>query len=401
MKLLVINQYYPPGVSSTGQLAAEICASLVARGIDVHVVTAQPSYSASSCEALAYEERDGVHVHRISLGGLKGRESLLVRLRGYRRFLVGAYKMAKAIVAIEKPDGILTFHNPPLVGWIGAKLARRHGLRFTYVPYDIHPDILIATKWLYMPWPAIWSWNRLNRFILGEASAVVALGQGMKDTLVGAKRVPADKVHVIPLWGRPELDPSLDASAMRIELGIRSNETMLLYSGNMGIMHPLEWLIEAAEKLRDQPIKFVFVGDGAKRVRLMQAAVRLSLNNVVFLPFQSEERFAQLVSASDACIVALEPGLEKLALPSRAFTFLSAGRPLLTLMAPKADVAELVAETNCGWNVASSHELISHLRSLLENPELLKQAAANARKVYDERFCRERILDQYHAVIAA
>src|SRR5205085_4474349 len=100
-----------------------------------------------------------------------------------RRFLVGAYKMAKAIVAIEKPDGILTFHNPPLVGWIGAKLARKHRLRFTYVPYDIHPDILVATKWLYIPGPAVWVWNRLNKFILGEASAVVALGRGMKDTL--------------------------------------------------------------------------------------------------------------------------------------------------------------------------------------------------------------------------
>ena len=70
-------------------------------------------------------------------------------------------------------------------------------------------------------------------------------------------------------------------------------------------------------------------------------------------------------------------------------------------MAPAADVAEIVTEAHCGWNVSNSKDLVAQLKVLLENPELLKDAAANARKVYDERFSREKILGQYHALIAS
>lgn len=401
MKILVINQYYAPDVASTGQLAAEICASFVAKGEEVHVVTGQPSYAQNSSPASAYEVLDGVHVHRVHLGNSKGRENLLVRCAGYLKFLFGAYKLSKAVAKIERPDIVMTFHNPPFVGWLGAKLARSYGLRFVYVPYDIHPDVLIATKWVYLPKPLVWAWNLLNHFILRQSGSVIVLGQGMKNTLVYGKNVPVEKVRVIPLWGRPELAPQPTDRALRNEYGIGDAELLFLYSGNIGIMHPLERIIAAAHELRDLPVRFVFVGDGAKRAPLMQCAANLGLQNVSFLPFQSEERFPRLVAASDACIVALEPGLEKFALPSRAFTFLSAGRPLLTLMSPEADVAKLVIEANCGWNCTDAEELIVQIKTLVRYPDLLRRAAENARQIYERRFTRESIINEYHNVIAA
>src|SRR5262245_22737693 len=86
-KLLVVNLYYPPDIASTGQLAADICSNLVRRGIEVHVVTGQPSYTAAAPTAAAHEVVDGVHVHRVSAGGARGRERMSTRMTGYISFL--------------------------------------------------------------------------------------------------------------------------------------------------------------------------------------------------------------------------------------------------------------------------------------------------------------------------
>ena len=400
-KLLVVNQYYAPDLASTGQLAAEICSSLAKRGVEAHVVTAQPSYTASSPEAPLFEVVNGVHVHRVPMGRLRGRERMLVRIAGYLRFLWGAWHMARKLAKSERPDVVLTFHNPPFVGLIGAHLAHKYGARFVYAPYDIHPDILVATRWTFLPRPIIWLWERLNRWVLRSAEAVVVLGEGMKCTLVEGKGVPPDKVKVIPTWGRPELKPMSHKQSIRGELGISEGGLLLLYSGNMGIMHPLDPILDAAALLRGEPVRFLFVGDGAKRQHLVRRVEKEGLDQVSFLPFQPEDRFIQLVAASDACLVALEPGLERLAVPSRAYTFLSAGRPLITIMAPEADIARLVTEQGCGWNVTTGEELAELIRQLLSERQELVRRGERARAVYEERFQRERVLEQYARIILA
>lgn len=399
-KLLVINQYYAPDVASTGQLAAEICSSLARQGFEVHVVTGQPSYTVSSPKAPRFEVLDGVHVHRVPMGRFRGRERMMVRFGGYLRFMWGAWRMAREIVKTERPDSVFTFHNPPFIGLIGAYLARHYQLRYTYALYDIHPDILIATRWTFLPRPLVWLWERLNHWVFSEADAVIVLGEGMKRTLVEGKGVPSEKVHVIPTWGRPELEPAPRNQPIRDELGIVDEELLLLYSGNMGLMHPLDPILDAAAELQGFPVRFLFVGDGTKRQHLVRRVENEKLNSVTFLPFQPEDRFIQLVAASDACLVALEPGLEELAVPSRAYTFLSAGRPLLTIMAPDADIARLVTEECCGWNVTDGPELAGLIRSLLEDPGELVRRGQQARAVYEARFQRAKIIQEYVDVLS-
>ncbi|MBC7232380.1 MAG: glycosyltransferase family 4 protein [Chloroflexi bacterium] len=399
-RLLVINQYYTPDVASTGQYAAEICEDLAREGFEIHVVTGQPSYTVSSPDAPPFEVRNGVYVYRVPLGRSRGRERMRTRLAGYMRFLVGAWWQARRLVRSKPFDLVMTFHNPPFVPLIGAYLASRYGLRYVYVPYDIHPDVLLATGWR-LPAPLVRLWEGLNRWVFSHASAVVVLGEGMKRTLVEGKGVPREKVWVIPLWGRPELKPVPRAQSIREELGIKENELLLLYAGNMGILHPLEPIIDAAALLQGLPVRILFLGDGAKRERLVRRVEKEGIGQVNFLPYQPEERFARLVAAADGCLVVLEAGLERFALPSRAFTFLSAGRPLITLMAPDADVARLVTETGCGWNVTSGQELADLVRELLEDRQEVLRRGRRAREIYDERFRRDRVIRAYAGVFEA
>ena len=392
--MVAVNLYYAPDVASSGQLLAELCQGLAEGGLQVTAVAGQPSYSVGGLDAPALETVDGVEVHRVSLGGSRGRERMRTRVTGYVKFMWRAWRQVGKIVKSRRPDVVFTLSNPPVVGLIGAYMAWRYKTRFIYILYDIHPDVLLATNWIKLPRLVVAMWNVVNRWIMNRAEVVVVLGNGMKATVKG-KGVPDDRVKVIPIWGRPELQPVEKPAGIREELGIDEHEIMVLNAGNMGIMHPLEPIIDAAAMLAGQPVRFVFVGDGAKRQSLTDRVERESLDRVIFLPYQPEERFTQLLSASDACFVALEPGMENYAVPSRAYTFLSAARPLITLMAPNADVAQLVTERDCGWNVTTGDDLAALIESLIADRRDLEIRGRNGREAYEERFRRRRVIEQY------
>jgi len=396
-RLLVINQYYVPDIASTGQYAAAICGALARCGHEVHVITAQPSYTASSPVAPSFELLDGVHVHRVSLGPFRGRERLTTRLGGYALFLWGAWRYARRLLRNRCFDAVITFHNPPFVPVIGASLGSIYGIPYVYIPYDIHPDVLIAMGWP-IPKPVLWAWERLNQKIFQQARAIVVLSEGMKSILQG-KGVSTEKVWIIPLWGLPEFETLPSGEPIREEMGIGKDDLMFLYAGNLGTLHPADPILDAAAKVRDLPVHFVFVGDGIRKEYLRKRAQALRLTRVRFLPYQPEERFAQLVAAADACLVVLGRGVEQLALPSRAFTFLSAGKPLITLMDSHADMARLVTETGCGWNVSNGEELAALVQNLVGNIGEIKEKAARAKMVYRERFQRITVLQAYISLI--
>ena len=393
-RLLVINQYYAPDVASTGQYAADICSGLTSYGFEVHVVTGEPSYSINSPDAPDFEILNGVNVYRVPLGNVKGREDNKTRFKGYVRFLRGAWRLARKLFRLRKFDIILTFHNPPFVGLLGALLAKKYKIRFVYIPYDIHPDVLVATGWR-IPKLFVWVWGVVNRMVFKVAEKVVVLSDGMKNTLVHGKKVPAEKIEIIPLWGKPELDATSSDNLIREELEVKDGELLLLYAGNMGILHPLDIIIETAKRLQGKSVKFLFIGDGAKRRCLMERVKNENIEQVSFLPFQPVGKFIQILVSSDACLVTIGKGLENLALPSRIFTFMSAGKPIITIMNPEADVAKIIRENNCGWNVQTSDELAELILDLLKDPIELKQKGKQARKTYLNQFRRDKLIKQY------
>jgi len=393
-RVLVINQYFAPDFASTGQYATDICSGLAGMGHEVHVVTGQPSYTSSSPKSPEHQMMNGVHVYRIFMGKYRGRENIKIRILGYLRFLWGAWREGKKLIRRGGFATVMTFHNPPIVGLLGAHLAKKYNLRFIYVPYDIHPDILVATGWK-LPRPVIWIWELINRRILRQANGVVALGKGIKDTLIRNKKASPEKVHVMPLWGKPEFDAlQQDVNGLKT-LGVNGDELIFLYAGNMGTLHNLDFILDAAKLTDRLPVRFLFLGDGVKRPSLIKRVSEEKIKQVKVLPYQPWDKFTQILACSHACFVPLGFGLEKLAVPSRAYTFLSAGKPLITMMAPEADIAQLVKETGCGWNVLNGEELAELIKRLVKNPEELEKRGKTAREVYKERFRREHIIQKY------
>ena len=397
--LLVINQFYAPDYAATGQVAAELCAALASEGLRIRVVAGEPSYTEAAPAAPPCEELDGVEVHRVGMGGARGRERLRVRLRGFLTFLFRGWRLARALANAEPPDAVVTFGNPPIIGIAAALVARRSRTRFVYVLHDIHPDILRASASRMLPGPVLWAFDVVHRWVLRRAHAIIVLGHGMKRTLVEEKGVDAARVHVIPLWARPELDALPDGGALRGELGVDDGTLLVSYAGNMGVMHPLDAVLDAAKLCRGLPVHFLLVGDGARRAGLAARVKDEGIDQVSFLPYQSEERFAEIMAATDLSLVVLGPGLEGLAVPSKAYTAMGAGKPFAAIMEPEADVARLAVDHDCGWSVESADDLADVIRGLLDQREELRRRGANGRRAYEERYTRPRAVEEYLRVL--
>jgi colanic acid biosynthesis glycosyl transferase WcaI len=398
-RVLILNQYVAPDTTPSAHYVSTVAGALAAAGMRVTVLAAEPSYGEGAIPAPLEELRDGVLIRRLRMGSWRGRQSKLRRFGGYLRYLSGAVVVGRRIVRDDRPDIVMCFSNPPLVPLVAGWLARRAAGRLVYVIHDIHPDILLATDWMSLPGPIVRAWNWLNHVMLEGASAVVVLGEGMKQLLVADKGVPAKRVHVIPLWAEPELQPADRDADLRKELGVGEDELLVLSTGNLGVMHSLEAVVDGARRLGSRPIRFVFVESG---VHLDYWRERFQgLANVSFVPYRTGEAFSRLVASCDAGLVPLSPGMERFAVPSRAYTFLSAGRPLLTVMDPAADVAQLVSDNGCGFNATNGEALAAWVELNLANRTDLQASGRRAREVYETHFTREAVLDRYVALCIA
>ena len=394
-RILILNQYYSPDTAATGSHATAIAESLAAAGHEVEALVGQPSYGTDASDAPASERREGVLVTRLTVGRRRGRERMTTRVGGYLRYLAGTASTGLR----RRPEVVLSFHTPPPLPLLGLLIARRSRAALVYVPQDIHPDILVATGFLRLPRIVRSAWDAFNRAILVRADRTVALGEGMRATLV-SKGADPERVVTIPLWAEPELSPRPLDQDRRGQLGV-ADRFVVLYAGNLGVMHPLEAVLRAARRLDDEGVSFLFAGGGVRREHWRQMAQELGVTNASFLDFQHGEDFASLVAAADATLVTLERGMERLAVPSRSFAFLAAGRPIIAAMAEEADVAQIVTGAGAGWQISGEEDLVGLLRRLRASPQEARLAGGRAREAFEKSFTRAAVTARYGAVVAA
>jgi glycosyltransferase involved in cell wall biosynthesis len=222
---------------------------------------------------------------------------------------------------------------------------------------------------------------------------LVVLGEGMRRTLI-EKGAPPDRVVVIPLWAEPPF-PMLDGDPeWRREHDVDDGDLVVLYAGDMRLMHPLQDLLETARHVHGRGVRIVIAGDGVNREHWQREVRRLGVEHVLMLPFQRSDAYRRLVAASDVSVVALSDGMERLAVPSRPYSVLVAGRPVVALTSPDADIAVAVRQSGAGWHVRGAEDLTHLLLNLADRREQVTTAAA-ARALYERDHSRERAMSRY------
>ncbi len=239
-RILVLNQYYWPGVEATAQLLAQLCEAL-ARDYEVTVVTGP----LRGFELPAEESRNGVRIVRVRSTAYE-RSQIHLRAANYASYLGDTVLTA---LRGARPDLVLCMTDPPIVGDVGLVVARRFGVPLVVISQDVFPEIAERVKRLEQPL-VLGALRGLVALYLRRADRVVAIGDTMKQRLE-QKGAPADRVAVIPNWvDTTELTPGPRSNTWSAEHEL-DGRFVVMHSGNIGHAQDLDTLVRAATFLRD------------------------------------------------------------------------------------------------------------------------------------------------------
>ncbi len=394
MHILLLNEYYPPDTSATAKMAAQVAEALAQRH-RVTVVAGRPSYDPDARYPYALLRRDTLNKVTVECVGSTAfpRHQMRGRVSNYLSYLALAVPRALAL----RPDITLAMTDPPVAGIAGAFIARLAGRAFVYNIRDMYPDMALggeivrAGKWVAR-------WEALHRRALRQAARVIVLGDDMRDRIL-AKGVAAERVVVVrdgAVNASPAQMPERDDPIVQeIRHGF---PFVVLHAGNLGFYGAWDTLLAAAKILRNENTGFVFIGDGANRAALESAA--RDLPNVKFAPFRPVEQIAQVMMAGDVHIVTVKRGLEGVVVPSKLYSILAAGRPVLVVAPAESDAARIVVESGCG--VAADPDdpaaVAAAIRELRAQPVRLAEMARRARETA-AKYARVDELKRFVAII--
>ncbi len=337
--ILVLNQYYKPGVEATANLLADLCESL-AEEFDVTVVTGRLQGRA---DLPSEEMLNGVRVLRTRSTAFD-RTKLRFRALNYITYLLDSLVRARSAA---RPDLVLCMTDPPIVGDLGLLIARRRRVPLLVISEDVFPEIATELGRLTNPL-VIAPLRALVGFYLRRADTVVAIGERMRERLI-AKGAPPERVIVIPNWvDTASITPQPKQNEWSRDAGL-DGRFVVMHSGNVGHAQNLDKLIVATTHLRDlDELSVPIIGFGARSRELEQLAKELGADRVGFFEYQPRERLSESLSAADVHYVGLAPGLSGYVVPSRLYGILSAGRPVIVAADEDSETAGLVSEVGCG-----------------------------------------------------
>jgi colanic acid biosynthesis glycosyl transferase WcaI len=393
-RILVLNQYYWPGVEATAHLLTELCEAL-AEEYEVEVVTGVLHGHEQEPRRL---EHNGVRIVRVSSTSFE-RSELARRAANYFSYLGSALRQALAGPA---PDLVLCMTDPPIVGDLGVLVGRRFGSPVLVVSQDVFPEI--ATELGRLRNPAVVGVLRLLvGAYLRRADRIVAIGETMRERLE-AKGASGERVRVIPNWvdtGEITPQPRDNEWARRRELVDRF---VVMHSGNVGHAQDLDSLVRAATFLRDlERLQIVIVGTGARYSEMVSLANRLEVeDHVRFLGYQKRERLPLSLSSADVHVVGLAKGLAGYVVPSRLYGILAAGRPVIVAADDASETAQLVRRVGCGVVIPPGRpELLARtIRAAHDGEYDLASLGQRGREYVEQEGDRSVAMRRYGALVA-
>jgi glycosyltransferase involved in cell wall biosynthesis len=358
-RILVLNQYYKPGVEATANLLADLCEWLAA-DYDVTVVTGRLQGRA---ELPAEEVLNGVRVLRTRSTAYE-RTKLHLRAANYLTYLADSLIRA---LRLPRPDLVLCMTDPPIVGDLGYAVARRYRAPLLVISEDVFPEIATELGRLTNPL-LIRTLRALVGFYLRRADHVVAIGERMRDRLI-AKGARANRITVIPNWvDTSEIAPAPRDNAWSREQGI-ADRFVVMHSGNVGHAQNLDNLIVATTYLRDlDDLAVRIVGFGARHAEITELVAKLDADRVSFLPYQPRDVLALSLASADLHYVGLARGLSGYVVPSRLYGILAAARPVVVAADDDSETASMVTEARCGMVIPP------------DRPDLLAEVIRDARE---------------------
>ena len=377
MRLFVLTPHLRPDSAPTGVVVSAIVDGLTGAGHDVHVVTSLPWYREHRVEdrwrgRLVRRGHHGtatvtrLHPFPTDKGNLVARALGFIGLTGLATV---------AGLAARGPfDGVIAVSPPLTFGAAGWLLSRRHRCPLVFNVQDVFPDVAVEVGAIGSR-RAIAFFRWLERATYRRADAVTVLSDDLAANVSrkvnvadGTGRRPV--VRVVPNFvDTDSIRPADRMTRYRVEHGL-GDRTVVMYAGNLGHSQSLDLVVAAADRHRDRhDLVYVVNGGGVRADDLRAAAAQRK--NLVVVDYQPADRVPEVLASADLHLVPLRAGLGESSVPSKTYSVLAAGRPLIASIDEDSEVARVVVEAGAGLAVPPDdvEALVEAVEVLVADPE--------------------------------
>jgi glycosyltransferase involved in cell wall biosynthesis len=293
--------------------------------------------------------------------------------------------------------------NPPFLGIIGGvvSLLRRHD--YVVLLHDSYPHLAVLVGKIGKGSLIERAWHVMNRLFYRRARQTIVLCDRAKQLVVREYGVSPDRVQVIHNWADPKLLRPLPKQSCEFARrhGYDAKFT-LLYSGNLGLYYEFDTLLEAADRLRDDPdFRLVLVGAGGRKAYIERRVAELGLPNVDVHQYQPFEALNDSLNSCDASLVTIAEGVEGISFPSKFYSSLAVGKPVLALSEDSSELRRMVTETGSGlWSrIGDVDALLKNIHALRSDPARAAAMGVAARKAMETRFTIQAATREYLRVV--
>lgn len=404
--IIVLCPHFAPDSAPTGDVITRIVHEFVAENRKVHVVTSLPWYRTHAIETgwtgrlVRREKTAWGSIIRVHPFPGKSKSNLLRRAIGFGAFSAIAGVCTVFAGGVHRRPAAVISMSPPLTlgltGWLASRIRRCPSV---FNIQDVFPDAAIETGAITNARIiAVSRW--LERVSYQRSDAVVVLSEDLR-TNVLAKIAPKHqhKVHVIPNFvDSDRITPRDRMTSYRDELRI-GIEPVVMYAGNVGYSQSLTMMLHAARELPE--VTFVINGDGAARTDLEREAVGLS--NIRFSGYQPAERVPEVLATADVHVVPLRTGLGAVSVPSKTYSILAAGRPVVAAIDAGTEVTRILEQSGAGVSVAPDDPVAftEALRAMVNSGSAATEAGARGRLWVESHVSPARVAHSYLDVIAS
>lgn len=401
LNLLILTQYFPPEVGAPQNRLFELAVRLKGYGIHVSVLTAMPNYPKmeidESYRGKKYicEEKDGLIIHRTWIYVSKSK-GIIKRLLNYFSFVFSsAWYGGKKTGELD----LILCESPPLfLGYSALYLKRKKKAKLIFNVSDLWPESaeklgVVTNKFmLRMAYSLEAKLYRNSVLITGQTQGICS------DIKL---RFPDKTAYWLPNgvdlnYYQPD---AIIASDFRIKNNIGESDFVLLYAGIIGLAQGLEIILYAANALKDSMhLKFVVLGNGPEKQRLLDLRKELRIVNVIFIDSVSKSEMPSVLKSVNATIIPLKKlDLFKGAIPSKIFESLAMKLPVL--LGVDGEARNLFVEQGrCGlyYEPENTDELVKRIIEISSDKGLAMQLGENGRRYVSENFNRDTIASKFY-----
>ena len=396
MRILIPFSYYHPEQCAGLFVIDDMTEEAARQGIETMITVPTPTRNVAPGAQWSRNETlcDGkVKVHRF--GMFRERKNPVFRAL---RYLL--CELVQMHYMLWKDYDVAFIDSTPPIQGLKLPLVRMIRRKpIVYNAQDLFPETLVGAG-LAKNRGLLWNIGMwVSNVTFRNSDKIIAISEDIRRGIV-KRGVPEEKIIVVYNWVDEKAVMPVDKenNSLFDEFGLSRDKFTVVYAGNLGNAQNISIIMNSAYSLPD--VQFALFGTDGLEEEIRKQIVDEHLTNVHLNPLQPMERVSQVYSLGDACIVSCKAGLGGSAMPSKTWSIMSCGRPVIASF-DEGELKDILEKNDCGVfsHAENGSEFVAAIRFLKDNPERRTKMGANARKFILENLTKEVGTRKYVEVI--